>query len=190
MAFTINNKARVTSPVENQPLSGWKRLNTALLTSNASLSAATAYVHLLPSGIPADSGAVFSFDASPTYDLDLALLAGAGTATETVDLRIWGLTEITDIGEYAVDYVGTLRATLGTAAVATGSKLPAPGLWAGTWAVTDHELPTAPTLLYDVSNHKAVVRLRHNFNGFIINSQASAASRNVVVLGRFVNGSK
>jgi hypothetical protein len=190
MALTITNKARITPPIERQPLTGWQRLNTIALTSTAGLSAAGTYVHLLPTGIPADSVSVFSFDAEPTFDLDLCLLAGAGVAAETVDLRIWGITEVTSVGEYAVDYVGTLRATLGTATVQTGSKLPNPGVWAATWAATDQELPTAPALIFDPANHKGVVRIRHNFNGFIINSQASAASRNVVVLGRFVNGSK
>jgi hypothetical protein len=183
------SKARVSSPVENQPLIGWKRLNETALSSTAALSAGTTYVHLLPGGIPAPSASLFTFDAEPTFDLDLCLYAGAGVAAETVDLRIWGITEITDIGEYAIDYVGTLRATLGSAAGVAGSKLPT-GLWAGTWAVTDHELPVAPTLIYDVANHKAVVRLRHNFNGFIVNSINSAASRSVFVLGRFVNGNK
>jgi hypothetical protein len=183
-------KARISSPVENQPLRGWQRLNVAPLTSTAALSAGTTYVHLLPASLPADSASLVSFPAEPSFDLDLCVCAGAGVAAETVDLRIWGVSEITDIGEYAVDYVATLRATLGSAAVATGSKLPVPGLWAGTWAVTNHHLPTAPTLLYDLANHKAVVRIRHNFNGFIINTVNSAASRNVFVLGRFVNGNK
>lgn len=189
MPFT-QSKARLNSPIERQPLTGWSRLNIAPLTSTAALSATTTYTHLLPAGLPADSASLFSFNAEPTYDLDLCLLAGAGVATETVDLRIWGLTEITDVGEYAVDYVGTLRATLGSGAVATGSKLPNPGLWASTWAVTDHELPAAPALIYDPTNHKAVVRIRHNFNGFLVNTINSSASRNVFVLGRFVNGSK
>lgn len=184
------SKPVATPPVERQPITGWKRLNPVLLTSTAGVLADNTYVHLLRNGLPADNNALFTFNAEPTYDLDLCVLAGAGAATETVTLKLWGINEVTDIGEYAVDYVGTVVATMGTATVTTGSQLPNPGVWAATWSITNHELPTAPTPLYDPANHKGVLRLRHNFQGFIVNSVNNTASRNVVVLGRFVNGSK
>lgn len=187
------NKARISSPVENQPLVGWKKLHLAPLTSTAALSGATTYIHTLAAGLPTDGAAVFSCNADPTFDLDLTLIVGGGASTETVDLRIWGISEQTDTGELLMDYVGTFRATAGTGALATSSRLALPstaGVWAGAWAVTDHELPATPGTIYDPTNHKAVLRLRHNFNGLLINSVNSAASRNVFVLGRFVNGNK